>query len=120
MRITLLFATLFILVGHQAVLFGIFARTFAVGEGLLPASAGLDRFYRAFNLERGIALGSFLLLTGGFLLVGAINQWRVVHFGDLDYRHTMRWVIPGMMLAVLGLNTILGSFLTSVLAMRRK
>jgi len=117
---TLLFATLSILGGYQAVLFGVFARTFAVGEGLLPHSPRLEWFHRLFNLERGLALGAVLLIAGAVLLLGAIQQWRLAGFGDLDYARTMRWVIPGVLFSLLGFQTVLASFFLSVLRMQRR
>jgi homogentisate 1,2-dioxygenase len=41
-------------------------------------------------------------------------------FGPLDYSRTMRWVIPGATMAVLGFQTVLSSFFVSILGMRRK
>lgn len=117
---TLLFASLFILCGFQGILFAIFARTFAVGERMMPESAGLVRFHRVFNLEKGMIVGAGALSGGAFLLLGAINQWRLADFGPLDYAHTMRWVIPGVTLTLLGFQTVLASFFLSVLRMRRK
>ncbi len=117
---TLLFSSLFILCGFQGILFAIFARTFAVGEGLLPQSGPLRRFQRLFGLEKGVVVGSLTLLAGALLLLGAINQWRLAEFGHLDYAKTMRWVIPGVTLSLLGFQTVLSSFFLSVLAMRRK
>jgi hypothetical protein len=72
------------------------------------------------NLERGALLGLAALLGGAFLLLGAVNQWRLVDYGPLDYSHTMRWVIPGATLTALGFQTILSSFFASILGMRRK
>jgi glycosyltransferase involved in cell wall biosynthesis len=117
---TLLFATLFILGGYQAVLFGVFSRSFAVGEGLLPHSPRLEWFHRLFSLERGLALGIVLMTVGAVLLLGAIQQWRLAGFGDLDYARTMRWVIPGVLLSLLGFQTVLASFFLSVLRMQRR
>lgn len=65
-------------------------------------------------------LGAASLVIGLALLLGAVDQWRVVHFGTLDYARTMRWVIPGATLTALGFQTVLASFFTSILGMRRK
>jgi glycosyltransferase involved in cell wall biosynthesis len=117
---TLLFASLSILLGFQSAFFAILTKTFAVGEGLLPRDRRVVRFFEIFSLERGLLIGAVLLLNGFGLLVGAINQWRVIDFGPLDYPHTMRWVIPGVTVTVLGFQTILNSFFGSILGMRRK
>ena len=115
---TLLFASLALLMGYQAVLFGIFAKTLAVNEGLLPKGPAYTRFYQIMNLERGLALGALAFLAGLVLLVGAVLQWRAAGFGRLDYAHTMRWVVPGVTLAALGFQTILSGFFVSLLGMK--
>lgn len=117
---TLLFATLFILCGYQSVLFAIFARTFAYTEGILPVNRNLLRFYKVLNLERGLVIAGLAMLVGTGLLLAAINQWRLAGFGRLDYAHTMRLVIPGATLLALGFQTVLSSFLISLLGMKRR
>ena len=117
---TLLFASLAILVGYQAILFAIFAKTFAIAEGLHPKAPRMSRFFKIMNLERGLLLGAAATMIGMYLLLSAVNQWRLTGFGNLDYRYTMRWVIPGSTLTALGFQTILSSFFVSILGMRRK
>ncbi len=116
---TLLVASLAILLGSQSVLFAIFTKTFAVAEGLLPPDPRLDRFFKVFNLERGLVLSLLALVTGLGLLVGATNQWRLQGFGPMDYASTMRLVIPGVTLTALAIQMILSSFFVSILGMRR-
>jgi len=117
---TLLFASLAILLGYQSVFFSILTKSFAIGEGLLPRDLRINRFFDIFNLERGLLLGAFMLLAGFSLLLASINQWRLTDFGGLNYAYTMRWVIPGMTLTVLGFETVLNSFFGCILGMRRK
>jgi glycosyltransferase involved in cell wall biosynthesis len=117
---TLLFSSLAILLGYQSILFAISATTFAINEGLLPEDAKTRRFFQIFYLERGLLIGAGMFVIGTGLLVGAVGQWWKVHFGNLDYSHTMRWVIPGMTLTALGFQTILSSFFVSVLGMKRR
>jgi hypothetical protein len=64
--------------------------------------------------------GVVSFLAGLALLVAAVVQWWSVRFGDLDYSHTMRWVIPGVTLTALGFQTILSSFFVSILGMKRR
>jgi hypothetical protein len=117
---TLLFASLFIILGYQAFLFAIMAKTFAVKERLLPPDPRLDRFYRRFGLERGILIAVVSFLVGVVLLGVAVNKWRLTGFGRLDYPETMRWVIPGVTLTALGFQTFLFGFLTSIISMDRR
>jgi hypothetical protein len=117
---TLLFATMAILCGYQSIIFAVFTKTFAISEGLMPPDPRMLRLYELVNLERGLIVGAFSLAVGAGLLLGAVNQWWLVQFGPLEYARTMRWVIPGSMLTVLGFQTILSSFFMSILGMRRK
>lgn len=117
---TLLFASLAILCGYQAILFAVFAKTFAITEGLLPADPRMNRLFELVNLEKGLAAGGAALLVGVVLLGAAVYQWRAIDFGRLDYARTMRWVVPGVTLTALGFQTILGSFLVSILGLRRR
>jgi hypothetical protein len=117
---TLLVASLAILLGYQSVIFAILAKTFAIAEGLLPADPRVTLFYKVFNLERGLLLGALATATGFFLIGVAFHQWYVAGFGALDYSRTMRWVIPGVTLAALGVQTVLSGFFASILGMARK
>jgi len=117
---TSLFASLAILCGYQSVLFAIFTKTFAVGEGLMPEDPYYTWFFRVANLERGLIIAAGALLVGLALLLAAVNQWRMADFGQLEYAKTMRLVVPGVMLTALGFQTILSSFFVSILGMRRR
>jgi hypothetical protein len=117
---TLLFASLAILLGHQAILFALFAKTFAVGEGLLPPDARLPRLFRLFPLERAVIAGGLALAAGLVLMAVAVNQWRASGFGNLDYAVTMRWVIPGATLTAIGFQTVIGAFFLTLLQLRRQ
>lgn len=117
---TLLFASLFILLGYQSILFAVFAKTFAISEGLLPDNRRMQQLFRIVNLERGLIFGAVGLIVGAVLLLLAVNQWSRVDFGRLDYPTTMRLVVPGVTLTALGFQTILSSFFISILGMRRR
>jgi len=115
---TLLVATLAILVGQQAIVFAICAKSIATADGLHQPNRRMERFYRVVTLERGIVASLCALSTGAVLLLAAVNQWRVHDFGDLDYTSTMRLVVPGVMLTALGVQTLFASFLISMLRVR--
>ena len=117
---TLLFASLAIVCGYQSILFAVFTKTFAVGEGLMPEDRYYKWFFRVANLERGIIIAGGALLMGLTLLLAAVNEWRLADFGHLDYAKTMRLVVPGITLTALGFQTILSSFFVSILGMRRR
>jgi glycosyltransferase involved in cell wall biosynthesis len=117
---TLLFASLAIICGYQAIVFAVFTKVIAINDGLLPVDERIRHFFRLVTLERGLVAGAVGLLAGVALLLGAVLQWRAVNFGALDVRHTMRWAIPGMTCAVLGVQTVFASFVLSIMGMRRR
>ena len=117
---TLLFASVALICGLQAVLFGILSKTFAVNEGLHPPDERLDRFYRVVNLERGLVVGLLLLLTGLGLLAATVWRWRETGYGALDYPSSLRLAIPGATLVTAGLQIVLWGFLASTLGMQRR
>ena len=116
---TLLFASTAILLGYQSVMFSLFTKTFAIGEGILPADPSLTKFFKVVNLEKGLIAGFLGLLAGLALLLWPAWLWQASGFGPMEYAHTMRWVIPGATLTALGFQTILSSFFVSILGMRR-
>ena len=117
---TLLFGSLGLIVGFQAVLFFLATKAFAIGEGLLPPDPRLRRFLDLAQLEKGLLAGLVGCVLGAALLLVAVNEWRLAGFGPLDYAHTMRRVIPGATLVALGVQVALSSFLVSLLAMQRR
>ncbi len=117
---TLLFASLAVICGFQAVLFAVMTKTFAIREGLMPEDTRLTRLYRYFNLESGLVAGVLGLVVGLTLLGVAVLRWYDRDFGALDYTRTMRMVIPGVTLTALGVQIMLSSFFLSILGMRSK
>ena len=117
---TLLFASLAIICGYQSILFAIFAKMFAVSEGLLPEDRRMTTLFKVATLERGVMAGAVAMIVGVGLLGGAVRIWVDADFGPLDYAATMRWVVPGFTLTALGLQTVFSSFFMSILGMRRR
>jgi glycosyltransferase involved in cell wall biosynthesis len=117
---TLLFASLALLAGQQAIAFALFAKTFAIGEGLLPLDRRTARFFEIVTLERGLMIGAAAMLAGVALLAAVTVQWWQAGLGPLDYPRTMRLAIPGATLTATGLQTVLASFFGNILGLRRR
>lgn len=116
---TLLFGSLAIICGYQAITFGVFTRRFGVMEGLLPNTSHLRRLEDRFTIERGLKIAALAIVAGLVLLLLALNQWRLHDFGRLNYMPTMRLVVPGVTLTVLGFQTMFASFFLAVLSLGR-
>jgi hypothetical protein len=50
----------------------------------------------------------------------AVKKWRLTGFGNLNYRDTLRWVVPGATLTALGVQTMFSSFFVSIIGMSRR
>jgi hypothetical protein len=110
-----------VLVGAAAIFAGVCAKIFGITEGLLPKDPLLDRLFdRWITLETGLVSGALAVLAGGALVVRVLALWADVGFHDLPYGLTMRWMIPGVLLLVLGAEALFGSFLLSLLGVRRR
>lgn len=117
---TLLYAAMAVLIGVQAISFAVFAKMFAIGEGLLPEDPRLSKLFRVVTLEVGLVIGGILIVGGLAGSVYAVNLWRMRGFGHLDYSATLRMVIPATVAVTLGFQTILSSFLASLLRLARR
>jgi Glycosyl transferase family 2 len=117
---TLLFSTLAAMCGYQAILFAVMTKEFAASEGLMPRNPRLDRAMTVLTLERVLMITAVVMVGGAVLLLLAVNEWRNRHFGRLDYAHTMRLVVPGVLLVAVSFQTVLFGFFISILGLRRR
>ncbi len=116
---TSLFASLALLCGHQCILFAIFTKLFAIQENILPHDSYFESFVNSLTLERGLGVGFVVMLAGLGFLGTAILEWQHRGFGPMNYSQTMKIVIPGFTLVVLGFQTLLSSFFSSILKFRK-
>jgi glycosyltransferase involved in cell wall biosynthesis len=112
---TMIYASVLVVVGYQAVLFAVLARVYAAIEGFLPPRKWLSRLIEGVSLEAGIAVGAALILVGVVLTVIALAIWGGSGFNELNYRDTLRLVIPASTTLIVGVQTVLSSFFISIL-----
>jgi hypothetical protein len=117
---TLLYASAAVFIGFQAVLFAVFSKVFAIGAGLLPPDARLQRLCRYVTLEVGLLVGAVLIVVGLVGSVLAIGIWAERAFGPLSPASTLRLVIPAVLATALGCQIVLSSFFLSILGLNRK
>ena len=117
---TLLYATVAILTGFQAVAFAFFTKVFAITEGLLPEDPRLTRAFRVFNLEKGLLAGTVLLAAGSGIAGYSLFLWNRAGFGAMNPVVLVRLVAAVMVSITLGVETILASFFLSILGLARK
>ena len=117
---TLLYAAAAVILGFQAVAFGVFTKVFAISEGLLPEDPKLTFNKIKVNLERGLILGVSLILTGLVCSAYSVWTWKRASFGTLDPVHTLRIIIPAITALIIGVQIVFASFFLSVLGLRRR
>ena len=117
---TLLYAGTAIVIGFQALVFGVLTRVYGMVSGFLPPKPFLERFTDASALEKGLVSGVLLFLVGIGLSIWAVLTWRSTHYGLLDYPHILRLVIPSAIAIIVGFQIMLGAFFLSVLMVKHK
>jgi glycosyltransferase involved in cell wall biosynthesis len=117
---TLLYAAAAIVLGFQAIAFGVFTKVFAISEGLLPEDPKLSVTSIKLNLEKGLILGAVLIITGLICSVYSVLTWKQSHFGILDPARTLRIIIPAITALIIGVQIVFSSLFLSVLGLRRR
>ena len=113
-------AAVMVLAGIEAVTFALFAKVFAITEGLLPEDPRLSRLFRLVTRETGLAASALLLAAGAGLCGSVALEWVRSGWSYLDYSFTMRRMIPGALLLVLGAHGLFASFFLSILGLKRR
>lgn len=115
---TMLYAGGATITGLQLLMFALVAKTFAVGQGILPENRFLAALRRRASIELGLALGLALVVGGAALSAYSLLTWERVQFGVLDPRVGMRIVIPALTLFMAGVQVLFASMLLGVLGLR--
>jgi glycosyltransferase involved in cell wall biosynthesis len=115
---TMLFSSLAVIIGYQAVQLGLFSRFYSARAGLLPEDPGITRLVEFTTLERGLVLGIALIVGGLAGSVVAVLSWGRTEFGSLDPQSGMRLAIPSATAIALGVQIAFGAFFLGVLKMR--
>jgi glycosyltransferase involved in cell wall biosynthesis len=116
----LLYAGAGVLVGFQGVCFAVLSKVFAMTTGLAPWTPKLQRIFRHITLETGLIAGAGLIVAGLAALLVVFFMWSGKSFGELDPQRTLRWAIPGAVATALGFQTVMTSFLLSMMGLARR
>jgi hypothetical protein len=116
---TMLLAAAAVMLGTQSLMFWLFAKVFAISEGLLNPDPRIERLLGVVTLEVGAVLGAGLFVLGLGTAAYALSDWRAHAFGALAPGESLRLVIPAVLCMVVGLQGLLGSFFVGILRLRR-
>jgi hypothetical protein len=79
---------------YRFIIFGLFAKAFAVHQKLIPEEMFLHRFVYIANLERGLIAGLIIFPAGlGLLFMAVMNRQRY-NFGPVSCSDRLRTTIP--------------------------
>jgi hypothetical protein len=106
--------------GYGAITTAFAMRIFALVEELGPPAPRLERSFSLLTLERGIAAGAVATLVGSALLGGQTWSWAQSGWEIAGSAAVLRPSIVGGALVAVGMQTILASFVYSMLGIRRR
>jgi len=107
---------LLLIAGAQIIQFGVFSRAYAayyLGEH----DPLFDHWRARLKLEHGLIAGGLGLATGVVICMVIVVRWLDRGFGALREEQA---AVVGLVLVVLGLQTLFGSFFLSVLGLHRR
>lgn len=114
----MMIAAMALILGFVLTVFAVSTKIFATLTGLMPEDPNFNKLFNYFHLERGILLGLFFIVGGGWLIAGACFKWYQVHFEGLSCAENMRQLIPGATLTILGIQIMFTSFFLSFLGLK--
>jgi hypothetical protein len=114
--VTGVFGTIFSVVGFQILSLGLHAKTYSWSRRFDRHNRSLERFYRHFTLESGLALGAALALLGGIVLGTLIVQWLRSDLLPLPHPE---WASLGATLFIIGCSTLFSSLFISAMSVSR-
>lgn len=112
---TLMYSAAAMMVGVNLVMFSLFTRSYASVTGFIPTEGKLDKWLEETSTEKGVVIGLLLFLAGIIATIVAFCIWGHGGFGGLAPEEMMRITIPAMLLIVIGIEVIFGSFFIGIL-----
>jgi hypothetical protein len=116
---TLVAASAMVVIGFQSVLFWLFTQVYAGSEGFLPEEPKVQRLLGKLSLERGLLAGAAIGVAGLVGLIFSLTYWQANSFGQLNYEHALRLMVPSVTALVVSCQLILGTFFLSILGIKQ-
>jgi len=110
----MILGSLVTILGFQAVMTGLFAKAYCHAARLYAPDRILEAFRRHFSLERGLILGTVLLLTGFVVDTRILIGWLRSGMGELN---AIRPATQASTLMIIGAQINFASFFLSLLGM---
>ncbi len=115
--VTGVFATIASVVGLEVLSLGLHAKTYSWSRRFDRDNPALERFYRRFKLEAGLALGASLVAAGGTILATLVVQWLRGNLLPLPHP---QWAFFAATLFIIGCSTLFSSLFISAMSMQQR
>ena len=116
---TLVAASAMVVIGFQAVLFWLFTQVYAGAEGFLPEEPKVQRLLEKLSLERGLLIGAAFGIAGIVGMIFSLTYWHANKFGQLNYDHALRLMVPSVTALIISCQLVLGTFFLSILGIKQ-
>ncbi len=117
---TMLVMSFLSVLGNQVVFTGLFARLYSSLHGILPYDEKFEKTIKRLTLEKLLVVSLVLGLLGGGGVLYTLWKWYQINFSDLNYKVTMRQLIPSLMLIAFAVQGIFNGFMLSILFLKTK
>jgi hypothetical protein len=107
---TLIMTSVLALVGMQASLFWVFAKSVAIQKKLLFSNPVFERIRALFSLEKCASTGGLLIVTGLSVAFYALLYWYNRSFGRIDDDALIRVVCAASFFIAMGFQLVFSSF----------
>jgi len=108
--------SLMVFLGYQLIIFGGFAKVYALNH-FQEESPALEKLFRWITVERAGLAGILLILVGAALYILIFASWANNGFGALNL---IKESIVGLTLMMLGAQTFFSAFMFSILGIKEK
>lgn len=108
---TLYYCSVFLVISFQLFQWYLLAKIHGIQTGLYPQKKMPEFFFRHFSFEKGLIIGSLLIIAGFVLSLSVFFFWKEKQFGPLDPVQTFRVVIPAGFLIMVGIQLIVFGFI---------
>lgn len=112
---TLLVSGVSVIIGFQILTFWLAARLFAASLNLIPLPKALFQVMKRMPLGTGLIVCVIMVSVGILPLIESVSLWQGTGFRDLNYQVVLRLLIPGLVAIALGIQTLVASFVVSLL-----
>ncbi len=113
----MVFGSFLSILGLQTIALGMYARIYAVTHDFIPQGQFLNKMFKLFNLERGLALGALVFLIGFALGLYIFIRWIQNDFSPVS---ELRFTVFASTFMIFGSQIVFSSFFLSMLGIERK